>query len=195
MHGSAAGQAEDSIFLRGAQVFRYGKELQVIKDGELTIAMFFDHDEEAELWGNGLSSALRVSDSLPKLFSVAKRSEASQVSKLLSLKRKELHEVEQKAHSYELVADQRQQQVHELQQRLATAELIASEKDQEMERLRQRCDMELSTPSAEGESRLQQREKKKMEEVQKRLLAMQKLLEQSDPPRKPRRSTPASFPG
>ena len=122
MHGSAAGQAEGSIFLRGAQVCRHAKELHVIKDAELAIAIYFDHEEEVDVWANGLSSAVRVSDTLPKLFSMHaremnKRSEEASasaatqaISKLLSIKRRELTEVERKAHDYELVADQRQQE-------------------------------------------------------------------------------------
>lgn len=121
MHGSVAGQAEGSIFLRGAEVCKHGKELHVIKDAELAIAIYFDDEEEADFWAKGLSSAVKVSDSLPKLFSMharemSKRSEeanasaANAISKLLSLKRRELTEVERKAHNYELVADQKQQE-------------------------------------------------------------------------------------
>ncbi|CAK9033740.1 unnamed protein product [Durusdinium trenchii] len=234
MHGSVAGQAEGSIFLRGAEVCKHGKELHVIKDAELAIAIYFDDEEEADFWAKGLSSAVKVSDSLPKLFSMharemSKRSEeanasaANAISKLLSLKRRELTEVERKAHNYELVADQKQQEVQELQERLAAQAALASQKEEEMERLRQEVEaeknkvdrMELDTTAASApadeSSRAENDEKEKchryhqrahfeksqkMEEVQKRLLAMQKLLEQSEAPgvRKPRRSTPASFP-
>eukprot|EP00435_Cladocopium_sp_Y103_P012980 s402_g3.t1 len=254
MHGCVAGLAEGSIFLRGADICKGNKELHIIKDGELALTMYFDDEEDVEFWLEGLSSAVRVSDSLPKLFSVhtreihKKNEEASlaqqNMSKLLSLKRRELTAVEEKAQGYQMVADQRQQEVRELQEQLSTYAVLASQKEEENERLRlevaekdekskierQRQDrMELETTAASTEdvtkyldsavdfpsdgsathskdkgslsgSRHSQRaqiaKNQKMEEVQKRLLAMQKLLEQSDTSsshRKARHSIPASL--
>eukprot|EP00438_Fugacium_kawagutii_P007187 Skav210220 [mRNA] locus=scaffold2492:223566:224564:- [translate_table: standard] len=252
MYGFAAGQAEGSIFLRGAEICKNGKgELCVIKDGELALTMYFETEEDVEFWLEGLSSAVRVSDSLPKLFSVQTREirkkneevnlakqDMSNYSKLLSLKRRELTEVEEKAQNYQFVADQRQQEVRELQERLSTVAVLASQKEEENERLRlevaekeeinkmqierlahlDRLELETtaaSTPdgqkcldsavdvgsdgSASNGNRSmrssQRAKQQKMEEVQKRLLAMQKLLEQSDSStmRRARRSVPASF--
>lgn len=256
MHGCVAGLAEGSIFLRGADICKGNKELHIIKDGELALTMYFEDEEDVEFWLEGLSSAVRVSDSLPKLFSVhtremhKKNEEVSlaqlaqqNMSKLLSLKRRELTAVEEKAQGYQMVADQRQQEVRELQEQLSTYAVLASQKEEENERLRlevaekdekskmerQRQDrMELETTAAstgdvtkyldsavdfasDGSAthskdkagsgsthsqRAQMSKNQKMEEVQKRLLAMQKLLEQSETsshPRKARHSIPATL--
>ena len=230
MHGFVAGQAEGSIFLRGADICRSNKELHIIHDGELALTMYFDYEEDAECWAQGLSSAVRVSDSLPKLFSVQtreinkKKEEASlaqaNMSKLLSMKRRELTEVEEKAQSYQMAADQREREVLELQERLSSYAVLASQKEEENERLRlemaenseknkiQRqqalhLDELETTAASEAKKNLDDltssashskgpRKNQKMEEVQKRLLAMQKLLAQSDAPRA-RHSVPASF--
>ena len=149
MHGSVAGLAEGSIFLRGADVCKGNKELHIIKDGELALTMYFEDEEDVEFWLEGLSSAVRVSESLPKLFSVhpreihKKNEEVSlaqlaqqNMSKLLSLKRRELTAVEEKAQGYQMVADQRQQEVRELQEQLSTYAVLASQKEEENERLR-----------------------------------------------------------
>lgn len=258
MHGCVAGLAEDSIFLRGADICKGNKELHIIKDGELALTMYFEDEEDVEFWLEGLSSAVRVSENLPKLFSVhtreihKKNEEVSlaqlaqqNMSKLLSLKRRELTAVEEKAQGYQMVADQRQQEVRELQEQLSTYAVLASQKEEENERLRlevaekdekskmerQRQDrMELETTAASTEDvakyldsavdfasdgsathskdkgglsgsrhsqRAQMAKNQKMEEVQKRLLAMQKLLEQSETssshPRKARHSIPATL--
>ena len=258
MHGCVAGLAEDSIFLRGADICKGNKELHIIKDGELALTMYFEDEEDVEFWLEGLSCAVRVSENLPKLFSVhtreihKKNEEVSlaqlaqqNMSKLLSLKRRELTAVEEKAQGYQMVADQRQQEVRELQEQLSTYAVLASQKEEENERLRlevaekdekskmerQRQDrMELETTAASTEdvakyldsavdfasdgsathskdkgglsgSRhsqcAQMAKNQKMEEVQKRLLAMQKLLEQSETssshPRKARHSIPATL--
>eukprot|EP00913_Durusdinium_trenchii_P026766 g25107.t1 len=79
---------------------------------------------------------------LEKLCDFANASAANAISKLLSLKRRELTEVERKAHNYELVADQKQQEVQELQERLAAQAALASQKEEEMERLRQEVEAE-----------------------------------------------------
>ena len=52
------------------------------------------------------------------------------------LKRRELTEVEEKAQTYQMMADQHQQKVLELEARISSYEVLASQKDQENERLR-----------------------------------------------------------
>ncbi|CAJ1422026.1 unnamed protein product [Effrenium voratum] len=245
MHGSVPGHAEGSIFLRGAVVSLAGSEVRVMKEGEASIAIFLENEDEAEFWAEGLTSAITTSDSLPKLFSMhnremqslGKRNEefASQnhhISKMLSLKRREFCEVERKAQNYEHVADMRQQEVQDLQARLADFTKLATAKETEMRRIREEVEAEkqrlrderlkiegqaasataeaasrrnevaeLFTEVVNAETEAYEKEKKlkhlqkahfekshQMEEVQKRLLSMQKLLEQSEAP-SGRRST------
>ena len=239
LYGSGRGQAEGSIFLRGAELCKDVKVLHVIKDGERAISIDLN-DENADFWLQGLSSAVRA-ETLPKLFSVhtreayKKKEEATNahanVSKLLSLKRRELTEVEEKAQTYQMMADQHQQKVLELEARISSFEVLASQKDQENERLRLEVeanenkkietarfpdrleDLEVSGSSGSSgfcpqrggghRQRDSNLKNQKMEEVQKRLLAMQKLLESEGmkhishttpaATRKGRHSVPASF--
>jgi len=148
MFAQEAGKAEGSVHLQGARTTWHLREVRTTKDSELLISLTFDTENEAEFWAEKIKTSSMMSENLPKLFSLQRRqmqhlgqknqefsSANAQISKLLSSKRRECFEVEQKARFYEEDVGRQSKEVKNLTARAADFQQMASQRELEMKYL------------------------------------------------------------